>query len=60
MSEKKILKLWDIAYALNVAIAYLASYWIMTHILSRIVDGLSDFLGGMWAVTATVSVYPVS
>ena len=41
---------WDIAYALNMAIACLITYWIMTHTLSRFVDESSDFLGGMWAV----------
>src|SRR5712675_3797400 len=48
---------WDVAYALNMAIACLITYWIMTHILSRFVDKPSDFLGGMWAVAATVFVF---
>ena len=48
---------WDVVYALNMAIACLITYWIMTHILSRFVDGPSDFLGGMWAVAATVFVF---
>jgi uncharacterized membrane protein YccC len=48
---------WDVVYALNMAIACLISYWIMTHILSRFVDRSSDFLGGMWAVAATVFVF---
>jgi uncharacterized membrane protein YgaE (UPF0421/DUF939 family) len=48
---------WDVAYALNMAIACLITYWIITHILSRYVDGPSDLLGGMWAVAATVFVY---
>jgi uncharacterized membrane protein YgaE (UPF0421/DUF939 family) len=51
------LSCWDVVYALNMAIACLVSYWIMTHILSRLVDGPSDFLGGMWAVAATVFVF---
>jgi uncharacterized membrane protein YccC len=51
------LSLWDVVYALNMAIACLVSYWIMTRILSRIVDRPSDFLGGMWAVAATVFVF---
>jgi hypothetical protein len=45
---------WDVAYALNVAIACLITYWIMTHTLSRFVNESSDFLGGMWAVVATI------
>ena len=57
--EVKNLKLssWDVAYALNMAIACLITYWIMTHTLSRFVDESSDFLGGMWAVVATVFVF---
>jgi uncharacterized membrane protein YgaE (UPF0421/DUF939 family) len=55
----KSLKLssWDVVYALNMAIASFITYWIMTHSLSRFVDGPSDFLGGMWAVAATVFVF---
>src|SRR6202166_2534020 len=51
------LSAWDVAYALNMAIACLITYWIMTHTLSRFVDESSDFLGGMWAVVATVFVF---
>ena len=59
MPEEKNGKLssWDAVYALSMAIACLASYWIMTHLLSRLVDRPSDFLGGMWAVAATVFVF---
>src|SRR3984957_1396152 len=59
MPEVKSPKLssWDVAYALNMAIACLITYWIVTHTLSRFVDGPSDFWGGMWAVAATVFVY---
>jgi uncharacterized membrane protein YgaE (UPF0421/DUF939 family) len=39
------------------AIACLIAYWIMTDVLSRFVDGPSDFLGGMWAVAATIFVF---
>src|SRR6202163_2188530 len=48
---------WDVVHALNMAIACLITYWIMTHTLSRFVDESSDFLGGMWAVVATVFVF---
>jgi hypothetical protein len=48
---------WDVAYALNMAIACLITYWIITRVLSRYVERPSDFLGGMWAVVATVFVY---
>jgi uncharacterized membrane protein YccC len=47
----------DVVYALNMAIACLVSYWIVTHILSQSVDRPSDLLGGMWAVVATVFVF---
>jgi uncharacterized membrane protein YccC len=59
MLEVKDAKLtaWDAIYALNMAIACLVSYWMITHILSRSVDRPSDFLGGMWAVAATVFVF---
>jgi uncharacterized membrane protein YccC len=48
---------WDVVYALNMGIACLITYWIITHTLSRFVDQSSDFLGGMWAVVATVFVF---
>src|ERR1700694_810424 len=48
---------WDVVYALNMAIACLITYWIVTHILSRFVDETSGLLGGMWAVAATVFVF---
>src|ERR1700757_3829896 len=59
MPEVKSLMLssWDVVYAVNMAIACLITYWIMTHSLSRFVDRPSDFLGGMWAVAATVFVF---
>jgi uncharacterized membrane protein YgaE (UPF0421/DUF939 family) len=59
MPEAKDAKLssWDVVYALDLAIACLVSYWAMTYVLARIVDGPSDFLGGMWAVAATVFVF---
>jgi uncharacterized membrane protein YccC len=59
MSEARDARLssWDVAYALNMALACIISYWIMTEILSRSVDKPSDLLGGMWAVAATVFVF---
>jgi uncharacterized membrane protein YgaE (UPF0421/DUF939 family) len=48
---------WDVVYAFNMAIACLITYSIMTYTLFRFVDGSSDFLGGMWAVVATVFVF---
>jgi uncharacterized membrane protein YgaE (UPF0421/DUF939 family) len=59
MYEVKDAKLsaWDVVYALDMAIACLIAYWIMTYGLSQVVDKPSDFLGGMWAVVATVFVF---
>jgi uncharacterized membrane protein YccC len=48
---------WDLAYALNVTVACLIAYWMVTHVLSRFVDKPSDFLGGMWAAAAVVFVF---
>ena len=48
---------WDLVYAVAMAIACLISYWIITHLLYRFVDKHSDFLGGMWAVIATLFVF---
>jgi len=56
-AKNQKLSSWDVVYALNMGIACLITYWIMTHILSRFVDESSDFLGGMWAVVATVFVF---
>src|SRR6516162_1901283 len=48
---------WDVAYSLNMAVACLITYWIITYLLSGFVDQASDFLGGMWAVVAVVFVF---
>jgi uncharacterized membrane protein YgaE (UPF0421/DUF939 family) len=48
---------WDVVYAVDMAIACLITYWLMTYVLARFVDKPSDFLGGMWAVVATVFVF---
>src|SRR3984893_17933001 len=47
----------DIIYALEMSIACAISYWIITYGLAPFVDRDSDFLGGMWAVVATVFVF---
>jgi uncharacterized membrane protein YccC len=51
------LSAWDVVYSLNMAIACLITYWIITYLLSGFVDQASDFLGGMWAVVAVVFVF---
>ena len=48
---------WDFIYAVAMAIACLMAYWIMMYGLGRFVDTPDDFLGGMWAVAATVFVF---
>jgi uncharacterized membrane protein YccC len=48
---------WDVVYSLNMAIACLITYWIITYLLSAFVDQASDLLGGMWAVVAVVFVF---
>jgi uncharacterized membrane protein YccC len=53
----RALSSWDLVYAVDMAIACLISYWIITYLLSRFVDKPSDFLGGMWAVVATLFVF---
>jgi uncharacterized membrane protein YgaE (UPF0421/DUF939 family) len=57
MSKHERLSPWDVAYAVNVAIACLITYWIMNGVLSRSVDKPTDLLGGMWAVVATLFVF---
>jgi uncharacterized membrane protein YccC len=50
--------LQDFAYALELALACLAAFWIVTGILRPFVENPSDnLLGGMWAVVATVFVF---
>ena len=53
----KILTLWDVAYVVDMAIACGISYAIITRVLVRFVDRPDDFLGGMWAVVATIFVF---
>jgi uncharacterized membrane protein YccC len=60
MQDKKKhenISLWAFVYAVDMAIACFVAYWIMTYGLSRFVDKPSDFLGGMWAVVATIFVF---
>ena len=48
---------WDVIYAVDMAIACLISYWAITYSLAKIVGTADDYLGGMWAVIATVFVF---
>jgi uncharacterized membrane protein YccC len=50
--------LQDIAYCLELTLACIATFWIITRILRPLVESASDnLLGGMWAVVATVFVF---
>ena len=41
------LSAWDVVYALNMGMACLITYWIITCLLSGFVDQAANFLGGM-------------
>jgi uncharacterized membrane protein len=49
--------MWDFFYALDMALACLFSYSIVTYVLSPFVDMRDVFLGGMWTTFATVFVF---
>ena len=51
------LSAWDFFYALDMALACLISYTIITYVLSPFVDKPDALLGGMWATVATVFVF---
>jgi uncharacterized membrane protein YccC len=52
------LSAWDVAYAVDMAIACLITYWIMAAIFSRFGHGASsDVVGGLWAIVATAYVF---
>ena len=51
------LSAWDFFYALDMALACLISYAIVTHVLSPFLGTPDAFLGGMWASVATVFVF---
>ena len=57
VAEQPKLTSGDLIYALAMAIASAISYWVMSYGLVPFVDRNSDFLGGMWAVVATVFVF---
>jgi uncharacterized membrane protein YccC len=50
--------LQDVAYTLELTLACLTTFWIITGILHPLGESASDnLLGGMWAVVATVFVF---
>lgn len=48
---------WDVAYAIDMAIACLITYWIMLFLFPRFVGWPSTSVGVLWAVISTVFVY---
>jgi len=52
------LSAWDIAYAVDMAIACLITYWIMAEIHTRFGLGASSqVVGSLWAIVATIYVF---
>src|SRR6516164_9354408 len=56
-AKRDKLSAWYVVYSLNIAIACLITYWIITYLLYEFVDQASNFLGGMWAVVAVIFVF---
>jgi uncharacterized membrane protein YccC len=48
---------WDVAYAVDLAIACLITYWVTVFALPRLVGWPSTPVGVLWAVISTVFVY---
>ena len=57
MKKLEPLSAWGVAFSVNMAIASVISYWIMTYALSGLVDSATHYLGGMWAAVATIFVF---
>jgi uncharacterized membrane protein YgaE (UPF0421/DUF939 family) len=55
--ERETSSAWDFFYALDMALACLISYSVITHVLSPFVAEPDALLGGMWATVATVFVF---
>ena len=51
------LSAWDAAYAVDMAIACLITYWVMVFLLPHLVGWPSTSVGVLWAVISTVFVY---
>jgi uncharacterized membrane protein YgaE (UPF0421/DUF939 family) len=51
------LSAWDVAYAVDIAVASLLTYFIMTSVLPRVFDWTSNPVGVIWAVISTVFVF---
>ena len=48
---------WDVAYAADMAIACLITYWVVAFLLPNLAGRPSTSVGILWAVISTVFVY---
>jgi uncharacterized membrane protein YccC len=48
---------WDVAYAVNMAIACLITYWVVAFFMPHLAGRPSTSIGTLWAVISTVFVY---
>lgn len=53
----KKLRVWDVIFAVDMAIACAISYALTTRLLGGFVDQANTLLGGMWAAVATLFVF---
>jgi uncharacterized membrane protein YgaE (UPF0421/DUF939 family) len=53
----KKLRLWELIYAFDMALACAISYLVTTELLGGLIGRDDTLLGGMWAVVATVFVF---
>jgi uncharacterized membrane protein YgaE (UPF0421/DUF939 family) len=53
----KKLTLWEVIYALDMAVACAISYLLITELLGGLIDRGDTLLGGMWATVATLFVF---
>jgi uncharacterized membrane protein YgaE (UPF0421/DUF939 family) len=51
------LSAWDVAYAVDMAVACLITYWFAVFLLPHLVSRPSTTVGVLWAVISTVFVY---
>lgn len=51
------LSAWDVAYAVDMAIACLITYWLMTLVVSPLTRESSELVGVLWALIATIFVF---
>src|SRR5215468_12511520 len=57
MNNLSKLSPWDVAYAIDMAIACLITYWVMIFLLPGLVGWHSTSVGVLWAMISAVFVY---